>query len=319
MSVESTIAHNEEIFDARQINLYNIVNLNPKVMEYWYCINRIIRGHGMQKKVIVEKQDLRYLKWSHSRNSSGTAGTFLKSQSNISGEKTYYKLSNFDSEKGIIGHECVNEIIVDRLLTILGVEHLEYQLIHADIEMDGVIFDTWVCASKDFKKAGETKSALDNYYQINKDADESRYEFCVNRGWKDYIDTMLAVDYLILNRDRHGANIEVLRNGRKHAIRIAPLFDHGLSLLCSCQTDEEIKRFDILADKPCQNFIGSRSTFENLNYITNKDQVFKSKLNLGHKDIICEDLLSVLSKTHLERIWDMLWARWCEYEKLCNI
>ena len=194
----------------------------------------------MTQKIIVDKQDLTYLKWSHARNSSGTAGTFLKSQSVISGEKIYYKLSNYDSEKGIVGHECINEIIVDRLLTILGVEHLEYQLIHADIEIDGKIHETWLCASKDFKNIGETKSALDNYYQINKKLNETRYEFCVNHGWQKYIDTMLVVDYLILNRDRHGANIEVLRNGRKHTIRIAPLFDHGLSLLCSCYSEEEL-------------------------------------------------------------------------------
>lgn len=80
----------------------------------------------------------------------------------------YYKLSNFDSEKGIVGHECVNEIIVDRLLTILGVEHLEYQLIHADIEMEGKIYDTWLCASKDFKKVGETKSALESEIHLNR-------------------------------------------------------------------------------------------------------------------------------------------------------
>ena len=80
------------------------------------------------------------------------------------------KLSNFDSEKGIIGHECVNEIIVDRMLTLLGVEHLAYQLIHANIEIDGKIFETWVCASEDFKERGETKAALDNYYQINASA-----------------------------------------------------------------------------------------------------------------------------------------------------
>lgn len=273
----------------------------------------------MSQKVVTTKQDLRYLKWSHARNSSGTAGTFLKSQSIVSGEKIYYKLSNYDSEKGVIGHECVNEIIVDRLLTILGVEHLEYQLIHADIEIDGKIHDTWLCASKDFKKRGESKSALDNYYQINRKLDESRYEFCVNNGWQKYIDTMLAVDYLILNRDRHGANIEVLRNGRKHTIRIAPLFDHGLSFLCSCYSDKEIEKFNILADKPCQNFIGSRSTFDNLNLITNKKEVFQSTLKLEDKGIILADLSSALSEIHLEKIWEMLWARWCEYEKLCNL
>lgn len=273
----------------------------------------------MNKKVIVEKQDLTYLKWSHARNSSGTAGTFLKSQSVVSGEKIYYKLSNYDSEKGIVGHECVNEIIVDRLLTILGVEHLEYQLIHADIELDGRIHETWLCASKDFKQKGETKAALDNYYQINRMANESRYEFCVNNGWQKYIDTMLAVDYLIMNRDRHGANIEVLRNARKHSLRIAPLFDHGLSFLCSCFREKEIERFDIAADKPCQNFIGSRSTLENLRLITDKNTVFESKLKPQDKEILFEDLSSVLSETHLNKIWDMLWLRWCEYEKLCNL
>lgn len=273
----------------------------------------------MNKKVITEKLDLTYLKWSHGRNSSGTAGTFLKSQSVVSGEKVYYKLSNYDSEKGIIGHECVNEIIVDRLLTILGVEHLEYQLIHADIEIEGKIYDTWLCASKDFKQRGETKSALDNYYQINKTENESHYEFCVNHGWKEYIDTMLAIDFLILNRDRHGANIEVLRNGRKHTVRIAPLFDHGLSFLCSCYNDEEIQNFDILADKPCQNFIGSRSTCDNLNLIEDKKNIFKNKLKMQDRDILFEDLSYVLSETHLNKIWTMLWTRWCEYEKLCDL
>ena len=75
----------------------------------------------MNGTVWREKQDLTYLRWSHMRNSSGTVGTFLKAESSLSGEKIYYKLSNFDPVRGVVGHECVNEIIVDRLLTILGV------------------------------------------------------------------------------------------------------------------------------------------------------------------------------------------------------
>lgn len=273
----------------------------------------------MFDNVIVNKQDFTYLRWSHVRKSSGTAGTFLKSQSTVSGEKVYYKLSAYDSERGIIGHECVNEIIVDRLLSLLGVEHLNYRLIHADVEMDGKVYDTWLCESKDFKKRGETKAALDNFYQINREENESRYDFCKKNGWQRYIDTMLVVDYLILNRDRHGANIEVLRDGRKRSIRIAPLFDHGLSLLCSCHSDEEIKAFDIISDRPCQNFIGGRSTLENLGLIKDKSIVFQNKLEQTHKEILLKDLDSVLSDTHREKIWDMLWSRWCEYEKLCNL
>ena len=82
--------------------------------------------------------------------------------------------------------------------------------------------------------------------------DESALDFCVRMGWEDYIYQMLIVDYLILNRDRHGANIEVLRNSRKKTIRPAPLFDHGLSLLCSCSDDAAAATFDVMADKHLQ-------------------------------------------------------------------
>ena len=98
--------------------------------------------------IIKQTQDLTYLKWSHIRSSSGTAGTFLKSESIMGDKKIYYKLSNFDPVNGVIGHECINEIIVDRLLTTLGVEHLNYELIHADIEIEGRIYNTFLCASE---------------------------------------------------------------------------------------------------------------------------------------------------------------------------
>lgn len=266
-------------------------------------------------KVIVEKQNLTGLKWSHARTSSGTAGTFLKSEEMVNGKKLYYKLSGFDAEKGIIGHECVNEIIVDRLLNILGVEHLEYKLKHADVEINTQIYETWLCASEDFKTRGESKTALDSYYQMNARPGISVYDFCKENGWQKYIDTMLAVDYLILNRDRHGANIEVLRNARAKTIRIAPLFDHGLSLLFPCQTEEEIADFDILKDRVCQNYVGSRSTLENLNLIENKN-VFNGRLTEADKDILFEDLEDAIPKILRDKIWDMIYSRWCYYESL---
>ncbi|MDO5572580.1 MAG: hypothetical protein Q4G60_01225 [bacterium] len=272
----------------------------------------------MDNKVVKEKQDLTYLKWSHARNSSGTAGTLLKSQFTLDGKKIYYKLSNFDSEKGIIGHESVNEIVVDRLLDILQVSHLEYQLIYADIDVDGRRYATWVCASRDFKEKGESKVALDDYFVVNREENETHYEFCVRNGWQEYIDTMLVIDYLILNRDRHGANIEILRNARKRSIRIAPLFDHGLSLLCSCLTEKEIEDFDIAADKPCQNYIGSRSAFDNLKLVKSPN-VFKGKLTESDKENLFADLENALSQTHMDKIWDMIQTRWKYYESICNL
>ncbi|MBQ7833414.1 MAG: hypothetical protein IJ336_07560 [Lachnospiraceae bacterium] len=273
----------------------------------------------MIRQVIKQKQNLTYLDWSHARSSSGTAGTFLKSESAMNGQKIYYKLSHYDSEKGIIGHESIYEIIVDRLLDILGVEHLNYQLIHADVEVDGKVYETWVCASKDFKVKGETKIALDTYYQIMGRSDISKYDFCRGMGWQKYIDTMLAVDYLILNRDRHGANIEVLQNNRKHTRRIAPLFDHGVSLLFSAHSDEEIRAFNVMEDRVCNNYFGSKSTLENLNLIQDKKAIFLNGLQESDKEILFCDLEDALSSEHREKLWEMIYRRWCYYESLCNM
>ena len=269
-------------------------------------------------QLIHEKRDLTYLSWSIYRNSSGTAGSFLKAYSELGGKKTYYKLSNFDKERGVIGHECVNELIVDRLLTILEVPHLSYQLIHSDVVVDGKVHEVYLCASEDFKAMHESKIALDAYQELEASPDESALDFCIRMGWEDYIYQMLVVDYLILNRDRHGANIEVLRNSRKKTVRLAPLFDHGLSLLCSCLDDNAAAMFDVMADRPCNNHIGSRSTWNNLNMIPKNKMPKFCPLHENDRQTLMEGLDSVISRTLQNKIWEMIWKRWCAYEDFCN-
>ena len=272
----------------------------------------------MQKQVILDKQDLTWLSWSKIKNSSGTAGSFLKAYSDLDGNKTYYKLSNYDPVNGVVGHECINEIIVDRLLTILGIEHLSYRLINADIMVDDTVYNTWLCSSLDFKEVGESKIALDAYYQVERLPNEKPLEFCIRNGFKDYIWKMLVVDFLILNRDRHGANIEVLRNSKKKTIRIAPLFDHGLSLIFNCQSVDEVNKVDVLDDKPVQCFVGTRSAYENLKLIPINEHPVINHLNKDDKTILFEDLDDALPKTWQDKIWEMIWERWCVYENLCN-
>ncbi len=272
----------------------------------------------MQKQIILEKQDLTWLSWSKIRNSSGTAGSFLKAYSDLGDIKTYYKLSNYDPIMGITGHECINEIIIDRLLTILGIEHLNYQLINADIFIDGNVYTTCLCASKDFKQQGESKLALDAYYQVERQNDEKPLDFCIRKGWQEYIWQMLVVDYLILNRDRHGANIEVLRNSKEKTIRLAPLFDHGLSLLFNCHSLEEIDSINVLEDKAVQCFVGSRSTYENLKLIPNNEYPKLNPLCEDDRMILFDELDFVLEKKWQDKIWEMIWKRWCAYEDFCN-
>ena len=269
-------------------------------------------------RVIRDKQDMTYLSWSKIRNSSGTAGSFLKAYSTLGGKKIYYKLSNFDKIKGIIGHECVNEIIVDRLLDILGIPHLHYQLIHADVTIDGKSHEVYLCASEDFKQRGDSKLALDTYWEAEHAEIESVLDFCIRNGWVEYLYQMFVVDFLILNRDRHGANIEVLRNRHKKTIHLAPLFDHGLSLLFSCMDDTSVAQHDVMADKRVNNYIGSGSTLENLKLIPKDKTPMLNALKETDKAVLMHDLDDIISPTLKDKIWEMIWKRWCVYEDFCN-
>ena len=265
----------------------------------------------------VEKQlmDMRYLTWTKSRKSSGTAGSFLKAYDDIGKKKKYYKLSDYDPIQGIIGHECVNEIIVQRLMDLLGIEHLTYRLIHAMVSIEDQEYETYLCESEDFKEKGESKIALEDYYAIEKRDGQTPLDFCMERGWADYIYQMLVIDYLVLNRDRHGANIEVLRSPKKKSIRLAPLFDHGLSLVCRCHNIDELERFDVMEDKRVQAFIGSgsiynRSTYENVRLVPREFLSSLPQLKEEDRNILFEDLEGILPAEYFEKIWDMIWRRW---------
>ena len=270
------------------------------------------------EQIIHPLQDMTYLSWAKARNSSGTAGSFLKSWEDSPEGKIYYKLSNYDTWDGIIGHECVNEIIVDRLLGLLGIEHLAYQLIHAKIRIDQKDYETWLCASRDFKQRGEGKIALDAYYQAERLPDESPLDFCIRSGWEKSIYEMLVVDFLILNRDRHGANMEVLRNPRLKTLRLAPLFDHGLSLLSRCESTEAMLREDLLADKPVQCFVGSRSAYQNLSLIPPDRRPQLGSLTEDKLEMLTDGLSEALDPVWLSRIREMIRRRWEAYESFCH-
>ena len=272
----------------------------------------------MRNDITQTLQDLRYLEWSKVRKSSGTAGSFLKSREIIDGRNVYYKLSCYDSVNGITGSECVYETVTDRLLDILNIEHLHYRLIHAVISLNGNEIETWLSASDDFKLPGESKMAFEDYYELKRNKGEDPIAFLEHCGWRDQKDSMLLVDYLILNRDRHGANIEVIKRKNPSEVRLAPLFDHGVSLFCTCRGDEEIRSFDVMLDRPVQSFVGSRSAEENLSLITPGFIDRIRPLEERDRQIILDGLENVVSGTHSDRIWEMIWGRWKRFENICD-
>lgn len=267
---------------------------------------------------IRELQDLTYLDWSDTKMSPGTPGCFLKAYEEKDNERFYYKLSNYDSYRGVFGHECINEVIVSRLLDILEIEHLEYQLVHALISVDGKKMESYISKSANFRKSSEKKIAFDIFYELHRMENESPLAFSIRMGWERYIYQMLAVDYLICNRDRHGANIEILVDEEGNA-RPAPLFDHGLSLLFSCYNNQEsIKKYDVMEDKAVNNFIGAKSTEYNLSLIPKGKRWFNGELSSGDKEKLLSGMEDVLETEHRDKIWDMIWRRWERYVQICN-
>ena len=267
---------------------------------------------------IEEIQELTDLVWTDIKISPGTPGCFLKAYREELGVRIYYKISNYDSYRGVFGHECVNELIVSRLLSVLEIEHLEYQLIHARILVDGKETETYITRSVNFRRDDERKMAFDVFYDLNREEKESPLDFAVRMGWEKYVYQMIVVDYLICNRDRHGANIEILVDPQDRA-RPAPLFDQGLSLLFSCYGNmDSIRKFDVMEDRAVNNYIGSRSLEYNLGLLPKGERLFEGRLKKGDRERILAGLDTVSTGDHLGKIWDMIWGRWNRYVQVCH-
>lgn len=232
----------------------------------------------------AEPIDFTHLTWTLSRSSTGTAGSFLKSYEEKDGQKVYYKMSNYDSVRGVIGHESINEIVAQNIADLFNIQHLAYDLVYCTVQVADRIFETWVTCSRDFKNPGESKMTFETYYDILHMDGEDKFHFIKRLELEEYFYNMFLLDYLICNRDRHGANVEVLQKGDEY--RLAPLFDHGLSFLFSCYHDgNKMLEFDKLKDGPVNNYVGSINLSDNLKlvpesirskvFIPEREQLFK--------------------------------------------
>ena len=269
--------------------------------------------------IITTLQDMRYLDWGARKMSPGTPGCFLKAYEEMNGKKIYYKLSNYDSYRGVFGHECVNEIIVSRLMELLGIPHLKYTLIHALLQINGENVETWITASENFRLETEEKMAFDSYYDLQKIEKESPLEFAVRNGWGRYFYQMMVIDYLVANRDRHGSNLEVLIDMHSGKAKMAPLFDQGVSLLFSTYGNEkQIEDAEVMKDFATNNYIGSKSLEYNLTLIPKDYDLHMNDLKTSDKKIIFKDIEKILTDRHIDKLWEMIWNRWCYYDNLRN-
>ena len=257
--------------------------------------------------------DLRYLEWSKTRDSSGTAGSYLKSYSYANGIKKYYKLSYFDDVNKMFGYESINELIASKILDELKYEHVNYELSYSKIIIDGTENATYVSSSLDYKKPSETKTTFENFYKLNKEKDEDVMSFINRFGFTKEVYQMLIIDFLICNRDRHGANIELLYNYKTSSWRMAPLFDHGLSLLSPSYFDKDIMKYDIKKDVKVNSFIGSTDLRENLKLVPTS---FFPTIKIDFDELI--DSLDIQEETYLSKVKELLKWRWSCLEDIRN-
>ena len=258
--------------------------------------------------------DLRRLNWSEKSSTSGTSGMFLKAREDRNGKRYYYKLSNYDSYRGVFGHECVNELIVCRLLNLLGIGHLQYKLMHALVNIDGNETETWLCRSENFRLPGERKQAFDVYYSMHRQGSETPLEMLERLGVGAEIRKMMLTDFLIINRDRHGANIELLI-AADGSLRLAPLFDNGISFLAPYEGQPELYgSFDTMQDVNTNNYLGTRSLFENLSFLQPAPQV--DALQPYWKEELFRGLDGIIEPVLREKIWEIIVKRWNHYETL---
>lgn len=255
--------------------------------------------------------DLTHLKWSNSHHGSISYGCYYKASETVNGKKVYYKCSNFYAGYEKFGDESVNEVICSRFLSKLGFDSLKYTLVYARVGIQGREYTTYVCKSDDFFRGYDSRITFERLHLLNRNL--SMEQLVMKLGIQKDICDMIVADFLTLQRDRHGGNIELLVKDGKY--RLSPLFDNGLGLLApypSC-FNNDIRNFDVLGDYPVNNYIGSRSLYQNLDYI--KSPIKVNNLTKRDRRSIFYGLSDVLPKEYLDKIWELLIYRYAFLRK----
>lgn len=227
----------------------------------------------------------------------------------------YYKLSTFNTTSGFYGVESQTEVIVSRFCDIIGLPHIHYDGDSAKVKMKNKVYDTYVCWSKDFSN-GQSKISYEYYCDLKGlDVCDIVDNFKSISAYKDYCIYCL-LDFLIINRDRHSANIEFLLDNDNVSV-VSP-FDNGFSLLAPYTNDiEGIRKFDTMRDVKVNTcLVSDRSLYSGITQIRDTDITLNKITKRDLYSIFDSDLLRYLPGNieYAEKIVDILWRRY-EYAR----
>lgn len=253
----------------------------------------------------MKLHDLRDLDWSTTRAGGVSYGCYYKASRVENGKKFYYKCSNFYSQINAFGDESINEVICSRFLRKLGFDCLKYTLVRALVRINGLELETYVCKSENHFRGYDSRTTLEKLKNTKPSYTVDGIINCL--GIQDSIRRMIIADFLVLQRDRHGDNIELLLKGNNYSL--APLFDNGLGLLApypSCY-NMDISNFDVLYDYPVNNYIGTKSLYTNLNFVS---PIRINKLTKEDKSSIFRGMQECLPILYRNKIWELLVYRY---------
>lgn len=146
-----------------------------------------------------------------------------------------------------MGYEGLAEIVVSRLLKYTNAtNYIEYYPCKIEFEYH----NRSGCFSYNFLEKGYELIPLERLHRLfngiglseklkQYDNAKDRIKYTVDfveqvthiKGFGEYLTTMLEIDALFLNEDRHTNNIAVIRNPDTNEFSLCPYFDQGLSLL----------------------------------------------------------------------------------------
>ena len=197
-------------------------------------------------------------------------------------------------------YEVFGEIISSILMTILNISHADYFFLSDDERI-------YSC-SRDFVDFNHDFVSMYQIYESKKkNSNTSNYDFIMELlkdlnipGYKEEMNKMLFIDYLVGNSDRHLNNFGVLRNAKTLEFEtMAPIFDTGSSLGFD-MTDRELMNAKDINWKPFK----TKSINNQLDLIDDYSWLNVKQLDEVHSIVsnICDSLNDYISESRKEAI-----------------